>query len=501
MRTVQTDYIVVGSGIAGLMTGLLLGNSGEVMILTKSREEASNSFRAQGGIAAAVGEGDSPELHREDTLRTGVQHCDPTSVDVLVNMAPRTIQLLTELGAKFDRDGEQWALGREGSHSAPRILHAEGDATGAAITRALLQQVAKRPHVNLISHTMVVDLAVSNGECVGVLAADAEAGATLYLARGVVLATGGLGQVYRYTTNDLVSTGDGFALARRAGVPLMDMEFVQFHPTALAVDQNPMFLVSEAVRGEGATLINDRGEAFMRRYHAWGDLAPRDVVSRAIYSEMQQGHRVYLDAGMIGERFARRFPTIYRHCTVHGIDPARGPIPVTPAAHFIMGGIRTDSYGQTRLSRLFACGEVACTGVHGANRLASNSLLEGAVFSQRVAERMAHLPPREKEPDQVPAVELWTDRAQMKRWKDRIRTIMWDKAGIIRTAKGLAEGLNALRELENEVPVSAWECRNMITASQAILQSALWRQESRGGHYRADFSETMEEWAKKHRVV
>lgn len=502
MKRMVTDFIVVGSGIAGLMTALSLAGFGQVTILTKAREEQSNSFRAQGGIAAAIGEDDSPELHRQDTLRTGADLCDPQSVDLLVQMGPQTIQLLTEWGTRFDREGDRWALGREGSHSVSRILHVAGDSTGAGITSSLLQQATRHPNIEMMTHTMVADLILHDGVCHGVVTADQENDPVMYLAKkGVVLATGGCGQVYRYTTNDLVSTGDGFAMAYRAGAALTDMEFVQFHPTALAVDQNPMFLVSEAVRGEGAFLINDMGEAFMERYHEWKDLAPRDVVSRTIYSEMQAGRRVFLDASVIGSRFKERFPKIYNQCQLYGIDPAQDLIPVTPAAHFIMGGIRTDLNGKTTIPRLFACGEVACTGVHGANRLASNSLLEGAVFAQRVASHLSSYTDQTTEVPDVLAPSLCKNKQIEEDWKESIRQIMWDYAGIVRSSECLLTGISKIKKLTEEVPEGFIECYNMLTVAQIIMKAALWREESRGGHYRYDYPESVPEWAKKHNVI
>ncbi|SFI95605.1 L-aspartate oxidase [Thermoflavimicrobium dichotomicum] len=502
MTRIETDFIVVGSGIAGLMTALSLCSSGQVIILTKARQEESNSFRAQGGIAAAIGEGDSPELHREDTLRTGAELCDPASVDLMVHMAPQTIQLLAEWGIPFDQEDGDFALAREGSHSISRILHVSGDSTGAGITSSLLKRAKESQQIEMVTHTMVVDLFMDQGVCKGVFTFDLEHRPACFLARkGVVLATGGCGQLYRYTTNDLVATGDGFAMAYRAGAKLTDMEFIQFHPTALAVEQNPMFLISEAVRGEGAILLNDAGEAFMSRYHEWKDLAPRDVVSRAIYSEMQEGRRVYLDATCLGSRFAKRFPKIYRECLARDIDPAKDWIPVTPAAHFIMGGIRTDLDGQTTIPRLFACGEVACTGVHGANRLASNSLLEGTVFAQRVAQKLASLAPQSLEMEKVDHPPLFIDKQKEFVLKRRIQEIMWNYAGIIRTSSGLLKGLKQLEQLKEEIPVGLFECHNMLVTAQIIIRSALWRQESRGGHYRYDYPETNAEWSTKHYVI
>lgn len=505
MTKVQTDFIVVGSGIAGLTTALSLGRSGHVMILTKARQEQSNSWRAQGGIAAAVGENDSPELHQQDTLRTGVNMCNVESVNVLVNMAPSTIQKLSNWGTQFDRSKEGWSLGREGSHSVSRILHVDGDSTGAGITSTLLKKVREQTNIELLTHTTVQDLIVIEGVCRGVIVVDQNGTHHVILARkGIVLASGGCGQLFRYTTNELVTTGDGFAIAHRAGAELKDMEFIQFHPTALALEQNPMFLVSEAVRGEGAHLVNDLGETFMERYHEWKDLAPRDVVSRAMYSEMQAGRHIYLNATQIGEDFPERFPKIFAQCMKHGIDPRKDLIPVTPAAHFIMGGITTNLYGQTSIERLFACGEVACTGVHGANRLASNSLLEGAVFAQRVAETIAKLPDQdlvELDVSNLNVVDLCTDKDKEEAWKREIRETMWNHCGIVRTSEQLKLGLKKIEHLSDRIDVGFLECRNMLMTAQIILESALLREESRGGHYREDFPETKMEWAKKHNVI
>lgn len=502
MNRVVTDYIVVGSGIAGLTTALFLAKTGKVIILTKAREEESNSFLAQGGIAAAVGEKDSPELHLQDTLRTGVDLCNPESVNLMVKMAPQTIKMLIDWGTPFDKNGNQYALAKEGAHSVSRILRVHGDSTGAGITSTLLQNVTRQPNIQVKTHTTVADLIVADGVCRGVLAFDKNLNQTGYMARkGVVLATGGCGQVFRYTTNDLVATGDGFAIAHRAGVRLMDMEFVQFHPTALAVEANPMFLISEAVRGEGAILVNDSGEAFMERYHDWKDLAPRDVVSKAIYAEMQQGRKIYLDARNIGERFKDRFPTIYDACVKAGINPVHDLIPVRPAAHFIMGGIRTDSYGRTSMPRLFACGEVACTGVHGANRLASNSLLEGAVFAQRVAARLSAYEDQSTELDSSLILDIGTEIPDEKEIKEQIRQIVWNHAGIIRSSEGLKEGLSLLKQLSAKLLPGMFESRNMLTTAQLIMKAALWREESRGGHYRHDYPETVPSWAGKHKVI
>jgi L-aspartate oxidase len=504
MTARETDFLVIGSGIAGLTTALSLAQHGNVTIITKSSEEACNSYRAQGGIAAAIGKGDSAQLHLEDTLRTGVGHADGDSVEMLVNMGPEIISLLADWGTPFDVNGTEYALAKEGSHSMPRILHVTGDATGKGIMDALLLKARSHPSISFVSHTMVVDLIVKDGECIGVYAADSGREGTPYFAHyGVILATGGCGQIYQFTTNDLVSTGDGLAMAYRAGAILTDMEFVQFHPTALRLDRNPMFLISEAVRGEGAVLVTEDGVPFMSKYSDWGDLAPRDVVSRAIYQEMQDNRRVFLDARQQKDSFIKRFPTIFATCRRAGIDPRLDLIPVTPAAHFVMGGVKTDLTGQTNISRLYACGEVACTGVHGANRLASNSLLEGAVFARKVAQSVAALPriARTSWKSADVSFTLCNNKQKEDQWKQQVQKIMWKYAGITRTKVGMEKGLKELKSISLQLPPSSLETQNMLQVAQVILQSALWREESRGGHFRSDFPETDKIWASRQYIV
>ncbi|WP_028777768.1 L-aspartate oxidase [Shimazuella kribbensis] len=504
MTARETDFLVIGSGIAGLTTALSLAQHGHVIIITKSNQEACNSYHAQGGIAAAIGEEDSPELHLEDTLRTGVGHADGDSVEMLVRMGPEIISLLADWGTPFDRDGSKFALAKEGSHSKARILHVTGDATGKGIIDSLLLEIRKHPSISFVSHTMVVDLIIQDGECAGVYTVDKETDITQYYARhGVVLATGGCGQIYQHTTNDLVSTGDGFAMAYRAGAELTDMEFVQFHPTALHIDQNPMFLISEAVRGEGAVLVTEDHTPFMHKYSEWGDLAPRDVVSRAIFQETMEGHHVYLDATKLTVDFANRFPTIFTACMEVGIDPRVDLIPVTPAAHFMMGGVKTDLSGQTTIPRLFACGEVARTGVHGANRLGSNSLLEGAVFARKVALTIASLSKRTVKPLQEieVSVRLCNNKQKEEQWKQQIQQVMWKYAGISRTKLGMEKGLQELKSISDQIPSSYLESQNMLQVAQIVLQAALWREESRGGHYRSDYPKTEEIWASRQYIV
>lgn len=504
MTARETDFLVIGSGIAGLTTALSLAQHGNVTVITKSSEKACNSYRAQGGIAAAIGKGDSAQLHLEDTLRTGVGHADGDSVEMLVHMGPEIISLLADWGTPFDLNGTEYALAKEGSHSKPRILHVTGDATGKGIIDTLLLKARAHPSISFVSHTMVVDLIVQNGECVGVYAADLDREMTQYFAHyGVILATGGCGQIYQYTTNDLVSTGDGLAMAYRAGAVLTDMEFVQFHPTALHLDQNPMFLISEAVRGEGAVLVTDDGVPFMNKYSNWGDLAPRDIVSRAIFQEMMNARHVFLDARQQKDSFVRRFPTIFATCMEVGIDPRVDLIPVTPAAHFVMGGVKTDRTGRTTIPRLYAIGEVACTGVHGANRLGSNSLLEGAVFARKAAQNVSSLPRKTFTSLESADVSftLCNNKQKEDQWKQQIQRLMWEYAGITRTKVGMEKGLKELKSISLQLPSFYLESQNMLQVAQVILQSALWREESRGGHFRSDYPETVEYWASRQYIV
>src|SRR5687768_18453809 len=381
----RTRFLVVGSGVAGLHTAWRASVGADVMLLTKRSLFDSATAYAQGGIAAALGAGDSPKLHSQDTLAAGAALCDEEAVRVLVEEGPARVRELQVAGAEFDlTPNGALRLGREAAHSRRRIVHSHGDRTGAEVARTLVERVKESPRTKVLERARVLDLIVEDGRCAGVRASVA-GDAVEIRADATVLATGGGGQVYRYTTNPVVATGDGYAIAHRAGVTLSDMEFVQFHPTALDTPENPLALVSEAVRGEGATLVNERGVRFMKKAHRLAELAPRDIVARAIARQQRAGHAVFLDARKLSSTFARRFPGILALCRARGIDPRRDLIPVTPAAHYMMGGIVTDLCGRSDLRRLYAVGEVSRTGVHGANRLASNSLLEGLVFAERVA--------------------------------------------------------------------------------------------------------------------
>ena len=483
----RTRVLVVGSGIAGLHAAWRAADHGRVLLLTKRSLFDSATAYAQGGIAAALGAGDSPELHRRDTLAAGAALCDASAVQVLVEEGPARVRELQTAGAHFDLDPEgRLVLGREAAHSQNRIVHAHGDQTGAEVARTLVGRVHDSANIGVLERARVLELLVHEGACAGVRASLAGQ-ATDIVADVTVLATGGCGQIFRHTTNPVVATGDGYAIAHRAGVALADMEFVQFHPTALDTPENPLALVSEAVRGEGAVLVNDRGERFMLSEHELAELAPRDVVARAIFREQQHG-RVFLDARPIGARFAERFPGILALCLARGIDPRTDLVPVTPAAHYMMGGVVTDLVGRSSLPRLYAAGEVARTGVHGANRLASNSLLGGLVFAERIARELAEASPLTATPPattwEVPRL---VDRGAAQVAADTIRALMWQRVGIVRTEEGLREALAKLADVERRLPVGATEELNMAQTAQLVAAAALARRESRGGHFRADY--------------
>jgi L-aspartate oxidase len=489
----------VGSGIAGLHTAWRASQHGEVLVLTKRTLFDSATAYAQGGIAAALGAGDSPELHRKDTLAAGAALCDREAVEVLVEEGPARVRELQLAGAAFDLgDDGRLKLGREAAHSRRRIVHAHGDRTGAEVARTLVDRVQASQKTSVLESARVLELIVEKGRCAGVRASVLGQPVEIR-ADATVLATGGCGQVYRYTTNPVVATGDGYAIAQRAGVTLADMEFVQFHPTALATPENPLILISEAVRGEGAVLRNSSGERFMSKKHKLADLAPRDVVSREIYREQRRSGAVVLDATSLGRTFATRFPGIFALCQARGIDPRTDLIPVTPAAHYMMGGVVTDLAGRSSLPGLFACGEIARTGVHGANRLASNSLLEGLVFAERVARELAaeerYEVPRRPSPFAVPPL---ADRGAAQVAADTIRRVMWDYAGIDRDAEGLRSCLKQLDRVRERLSPGMTEEANMCDTARMIAAGALERRESRGGHFRSDFPRPHAEWRGRH---
>src|ERR1051325_151437 len=484
---VRSRYLVVGSGVAGLHTAWRASEFGDVLLLTKRSLFDSATAYAQGGIAAALGAGDSPALHRQDTLAAGAALCDANAVAVLTEEGPTRVRDLQTAGADFDLDSKgRLQLGREAAHSMNRIVHAGGDQTGAEVARTLIERVRASERVKVLERARVLDLIVNDGQVYGAIASVAGR-ATEILADATVLATGGCGQVYRYTTNPVVATGDGFAIAQRAGALLADMEFVQFHPTALDTPENPLALISEAVRGEGAVLVNQRGVRFMTKVHRMAELAPRDVVARAIFQEQKKG-RVFLDARKLGERFVTRFPGITVLCRGRGIDPRRDLIPVTPAAHYMMGGVVSDLNGRASLGRLYAVGEVSRSGVHGANRLASNSLLEGLVFGERLAPGLGEVAPNPSVPKSTDwKVPILRDRGAAQVAADKVRDIMWADAGIVRSADGLWSAFDRLMEIESRLPEGATEELNLVQTAEMIVWSALQREESRGGHFRSDF--------------
>jgi L-aspartate oxidase len=484
------DYLVIGAGVAGLRAAIELAKAGSVLVIAKDSLRESSSEYAQGGIAVALSDDDEVALHEQDTLYAGDGLCDQTAVHTLVEEGPAAIQDLIAWGAEFDRDGLKLSFTREGAHSRNRILHAHGDSTGQEIARTLYQKAASLGNVRFESYSAITDLLMAGGQCVGAVAFDGS-GFRNIGARSVLLATGGLGRVFKETTNPDVATGDGVAMAWRVGARIDNIEFVQFHPTALHVEGAPRFLLSEALRGEGAILRNQAGEAFMERYHEMKDLAPRDVVSRSIVSEMRRtgSPHVWLDLTAKDAGFIRnRFPRIYETCLAYGVDIAKEPAPVHPAAHYAMGGIWTDLDGKTTVPGLYAAGEVACTGVHGANRLASNSLLEGVVFGVRAGAAMGRSAGEYRAGGTAPH-EIRIPSCS----EAELRSLTWEKCGIARDKIGLETALSCLRvwsaaAKERESPTLAGlELRNMCQIATLIARSALWREESRGAHYRTDF--------------
>lgn len=503
-----SDWIVIGAGITGLRAALTLAKTAEVTLITKEGASESNTHYAQGGIAVAMGGAEDIDLHAQDTIQAGDGLVFEQAAHLLVEEGPARIAELLAWGTNFDREVD--GLGdlmrtREGAHSLPRILHANGDATGREIGRALLQRVQQETHIHLYERLTTLDLVARDGRIVGVHALDAAGNPMLFLARGVLLASGGAGQVYSDTTNPLVATGDGIAMAYRAGAEVSDMEFYQFHPTALSVPGAPRFLLSEALRGEGAVLRNHRGERFMERYHPMAELAPRDVVARAIMHESQAERSaeplpIFLDMRhATGKDLHARFPGISSCLQTYGLDLARDLIPVRPAAHYLMGGVRTDLFGRTTLPGLYAAGEVACTGVHGANRLASNSLLEGLVFGARAAEMMLKEAPSGAAPTAVGNASVATQKVSspvpevgtVSALRERLRSLMWLHAGLLRDQAGLSALQSELRDMKDKLPAATSrenaELCNLHTVAELIVASALARCESRGAHARTDF--------------
>ena len=521
-REFQVDFLILGGGIAGTRAAIELAPAGEVLALTKGELYESSTEYAQGGIAAALGEDDEVGLHLHDTLSAGDGLCREEAVQILVSEGPQQIEQLIAWGMRFDREGNKLAFTREGAHSRSRVLHAQGDSTGSEILRALMAKARSRRAIRFLPHAFAVELLLDGKRVSGATFLE-ETTSTLKTvhAKAVLLATGGLGQVYKETTNPEVATGDGVAMAHRAGALCSDMEFVQFHPTALYAKGAPRFLLSEALRGEGACLRNVLLERFMPRYHEGAELAPRDIVSRAIIMEMQktQSECVYLDMTELDPAHVqKRFPRIFATCLHYNIDITADLVPIRPAAHYAMGGVATDLHGATSLKGLYAAGEVATTGVHGANRLASNSLLEGLVFGARAATAMieqrrefkpplpckvtnpraAHASP---EPD-LKAPEAEMVRLSPEKIANEVRSILWNKVGVIRSGKHICEALQRLNSIHlvcAPAPSSKFhEARNILEVGRIITQSALAREESRGAHYRSEFPLKDETTPSKH---
>lgn len=498
------DYIVIGSGIAGLYAALMAAEHGSVLVLTKGSIDEANTKYAQGGIAAAVGSDDGPALHYDDTIEAGAGLVDPEAARILTHEAADRIADLVRFGVPFDSVDGEVALGREGAHSRARILHAGGDSTGAHI-ELTLSEVARHSRVTILEHAQATEITVEDGVAKGAVALDARTNRTeAFECNHLILATGGCGQLYRVSTNPTVATADGVALGYRAGAEVMDMEFIQFHPTALTLPGAPVFLISEAVRGEGALLLNAKGERFMPRYDERAELAPRDIVARAIVSEMAQTgtDRVYLDITHLApERTASRFPQIMAYCARYGLDITRERIPVSPAAHYMMGGVKTNAWGETNVRNLYAAGEVACTGVHGANRLASNSLLETVVFAKRVIERTLD-PQRGPASPAAESLQLSANGARGGAEAGlslaTLQALMWDRVGMVRDGEGLEIAARTLAQWEASLPPPtdrpSHELANLLLAGRLVTEAALVRLESRGAHYRTDYPEPQDAW-------
>ncbi len=495
-----TDFIVVGSGVAGLRAAIAIAESGaRVTVLTKDKASESNTEYAQGGVAVVLSDDDNAELHEGDTLVAGAGLCDPEAVRTLVVEGTRYIRQLIEWGTEFDREGGRLVFTQEAAHSRRRILHAHGDSTGKEIVRALIARAAVERLITLLPFAATENLITRDGRVVGVRYLDPILRAPREIfANAVILCTGGAGQLYLHSTNPSVATGDGMAMSYFAGAELADMEFVQFHPTALNLKGAPRFLLSEAMRGEGGVLRNIDGERFMGRYDERLELAPRDIVSRSIVAEIRRtgSRHVFIDMTALKAGYLKeRFPKIYETCGYFGLDIAEDMLPVSPAAHYFMGGVRTDLWGRTTVPGLYAAGEVSCTGVHGANRLASNSLLEGLVFGARAGEAAAAdcagLTARSGDNLSIESI-TQASGGVATAVRKRVKRLMWERVGILRDNDSLERALREFGQIsDSDLSVSS---RNFVTLATLVATAALWREESRGGHYRSDFPETSADW-------
>jgi len=515
LQHIFTDTLIIGSGVAGLSSAIHAAKGGSVLVTTKTEINENCTEHAQGGIAAKLNLGDSYKSHIDDTLCTGQGICNDTVVSSVIREGPKRVKELISWGAKFDKENGKLAFTKEGGHSRPRILRARGDSTGKEIEETLINMVKKNPQIRVFEHTFALDLLVSKNSCDGIIAWRSQEGKILIWAKQTILASGGCGQVYRETTNPEIATGDGIAMAYRAGVRLQDLEFVQFHPTTLYVAGTERVLISETVRGEGGVLRNKDGELFMSKYHPSAELAPRDIVSRSIVQEIRgtDHTHVYLDVRHISkEKLSNRFPKIKKLCASFGIDITRQLIPVHPSAHYMIGGVKVDQNGKTSMKNLYACGEVSCTGLHGANRLGSNSLLEGLVFGYRTGnmvgkkleEKKEGLSPRSfKEPSKS---HLYSE-LDLEDLKNSLKSLMWRSVGIERDGKYLKEAIKNIEHwskyiISNEFSSPlGWEVQNMLTVSILISSSASKRCESRGVHYRLDHPDTDDKHWKKHIIV
>lgn len=512
----STDVLIVGAGIAGLSIALRLPSSLRVMVVTKGALGESNTWYAQGGIAAAVGIDDDPALHLADTLVAGAELCDESATRTLVEGGPAAITWLLERGTQFDRDRRALALGKEAAHSRNRVLHAGGDATGAEIERSLVAQLRDRPGIAVLESSQALDLIVNaDGTCAGAVIESAATQKRIpVMAQATILANGGAGRLWSVTSNPPGATGDGVAMAMRAGVDVADLEFTQFHPTVLAVPGADPFLITEAIRGEGAYLLDIHSERFMLQVHPLAELAPRDVVARAIQDQITRhsGQPVFLDLRHLDPNMVmRRFPTIADRLASHGLSLTDDLVPVAPAAHYFMGGIVADSTGHTSMPGLFAVGEVSCTGVHGANRLASNSLLEGLVFGLMTADHLGDtlMPDPVDDSGQVLPNPLSpigaANPGAVSVAQAAIQKLMGEHVAVVRSRDGLEMTRSELARIAGHVTewsgTDATQVRNMLTLAMAITDAALAREESRGGHYRSDFPETDPELDHQHQVI
>ncbi len=502
----KTDFIVIGSGISGVRAAISASKYGKVLIVTKSKLESGSTKHAQGGVAVALSIKDNTKLHFADTISAGAGVCDPEAVWILVTEGLERIKELIKWGTEFDRQDGKLSFTKEGAHRKRRVIHAHGDATGQELERSLLEKVKSNKKINFKEHFFTVDLIVNDGKCYGIIGIDRNSGEeVLIYSKAVILASGGAGQVFLSTTNPLVSTGDGVAMASRAGAYIADMEFIQFHPTALALNITPRFLISEAVRGEGAILLNHSGKRFMENF-PMKELAPRDIVAREIFYEMKREKKdfVYLDLSRISKsRILKRFPTIYKFCKGYNLDITKDLVPVVPSSHYLVGGVKTDYNAQTNIEGLFACGEVANVGIHGANRLASNSLLDGLVFGRRAGEMM-NIFKKQKVTEVKNKFNLGKNSNKtFTKDREKLQATMQKYVGIIRGESNLKKSLRTVLKLKKKLSkpylnIELLELQNLLIVGELIIKGALAREESRGSHFREDFPFTNDLQWKRH---